>query len=111
MLVYRELTSNVPRIVSVSISFSFSILHKKSLVSSTYVFVSFTIGFKKCKNSIMDDVSALRLSAGLRLRSATEGHRRDQLRGEYEVEYQQEGGPDPSAGTEGTHEGRARPEC
>ena len=32
-------------------------------------------------------------------------NRRDQLRGEYEVRYQQEGRPDPSAGPEGAHEG------
>ena len=31
-------------------------------------------------------------------------NRRDQLRGEYEVGYQQEGRPDLSAGPEGPHE-------
>ena len=36
-------------------------------------------------------------------------HRQDQLRGEYEVEYQQEGRPDPSAGPEGPHEGLDNP--
>ena len=32
-------------------------------------------------------------------------NRRDQLSGEYEVGYQQEGRPDQSAGPEGAHEG------
>ena len=32
-------------------------------------------------------------------------YRRDQSRGEYEVWYQQEGRPDPSAGPEGPQEG------
>ena len=32
-------------------------------------------------------------------------HRQDQLRGEYEVGYQQEGRPDPSADPEGVHDG------